>query len=107
MSPHVALIPGADTDLSSPGARAAAVARAVTHLDAAPPGPTGSVRIELEISPGESEAWTIDFGNAQVRLAPDVQPDVTLRASLEDAARLATGRADGPLLYLGGRLEVV
>ena len=75
------------------------------ELDAAPPGPVGTLRVRVRKVDGDLER-TVRFGATAVTDAAGAPADAELTIGAEDLLALATGAADGALLYLAGRLEV-
>ncbi|MCX6395936.1 MAG: SCP2 sterol-binding domain-containing protein [Propionibacteriales bacterium] len=82
------------------------VAELVAGLDAAPPGPTGVLRVEVVTEDDQVIGWSLGFGPDRVAVVDD-PADAAVRIRHDDARRLASGHADGALLYLGGQIEVV
>lgn len=80
--------------------------RLVHRLALSPPGPRGTVRVEL-VDSDRAAVWTVRFSPEAVSLAPGADADAVVRLRVEDAVRLAAGAADVALLYLSGRLEVL
>ncbi|MCW2753219.1 MAG: hypothetical protein JWQ32_630 [Marmoricola sp.] len=70
-------------------------------------GPTGVVRLDVELAAGDVESWTIRFHSAAVRLDEAAEPRAVVSLGLVDVVRLVTGQADGALLYLAGVLDVI
>jgi len=88
-------------------ARADAAGALVAALAAGPwNGPSGVVRLDVDLPGGEREAWSLQFGPTGVRLV-DADPHAVVRLPLIEVVRLVTGRADGALLYLSGELDVI
>lgn len=80
----------------------------ISALNAAPPGPTGVLRIEAVGSDGALVlSQTVRFDAVAVAAAPDADPTATLLIGFDDLVRLAIGEADGALLYLSGKLDVI
>lgn len=70
-------------------------------------GPHGVVRVEVGLPDGTSDVATVRFDSRGARLVDDGDPDAAIRVPLVPMVRLATGQADGALLYLAGVLQVV
>lgn len=85
--------------------RESAIARVLDHLDGSPPAAHGGLSLVVETTRGD-ETYSLDFTEVGVRLARSAGVLAQVRIGLVDAVRLATGQADGALLYLGGRLSV-
>jgi len=101
-----ALGPG---DLGDREARDRVVRALVDHLSTSRvpwTGPAAVVRVDAELPEGSRDTWTVRFGPAGVVLV-DADPQVVVRLPLEAAVELASGTADGALLYLSGVLDVV
>jgi len=71
-------------------------------------GPAGVIRVDVDLADGGRESWTLRFGPGGVVAEPDLdaEPDVAIRLPLVELVRLATGQADGALLFLSGVLEI-
>lgn len=90
----------------SPASLQADADRLVAVLNAQPPGPAGCLRLEVVLDDGTVEARSVRFAADSVERTDDA-PDVVLRLGFEDLAGLVGSTADGALLYLAGRLDVV
>lgn len=81
--------------------------RLIAALNAAPPGPSGVLRVDIL---GDERtilgSHTVRFDAVAVVAAPGVDPDAVLVIGLDDLVRLAAGAADGALLYLSGEIDV-
>lgn len=69
-------------------------------------GPVGVVRVDVDLPDGGHDRWAVRFGPTGIALV-DADPQVALRLPLVQLVRLATGQADGALLYLSDVLDVV
>lgn len=96
-------------DLAEPAERERAVRALVHHLSTSVPawtGPAGIVRVDVDLAAGARDSWTVRFGPTGIALV-DADPQVVVRLPLAAVLDLASGAADGALLYLAGVLEVV
>jgi putative sterol carrier protein len=95
-------------DISLTSDRSTAVHAVVDALRSTGPwsGPTGVVRVDIDLADGGRESWSVRFTPTGVALV-DADPQVVVRLPLDALIRLATGATDGALLYLAGELEVV
>lgn len=95
-------------DLTEASDRADAVRRAVEAVRAAGQwnGSTGVVRVDVDLPDGGRDSWSVRFAPTGVALV-DADPDVVVRLPLSAVVPLATGQADGALLYLSGVLDVI
>lgn len=91
------------------GERVAAVRALIDGLGAAGPwsGPAGVVRLEVELADGTADSWTVSFGRTGVVLDGGLDPQVAVRLPLVPLVRLVTGQADGALLHLAGKVDVI
>lgn len=69
-------------------------------------GPTGVVRLDVDLPDGGTEAASIQFAGSGISLV-EADPQAVLRLPLTALVRLVTGQADGALLYLSGALDVI
>src|SRR5690349_12101584 len=74
--------------------------RLVGLLDAAPPGPVGVVRLEVDLPDSGIVAWTVRLTGRSARLDDAAAPDSVLRTGLDSLVAWARGETDGALLHL-------
>lgn len=105
-----ALRSASDEDLSAlfsgRDLRAQALESVLASLAGPWSGPTGVVRLLVELPDGDREAWAVRFGTSGARTDEHADPDAELRLPLVQVIRLLLGQADGALLHLAGTLEV-